>query len=102
VGGRLRQGRRGEARERDRGRRFHEIGAAYYAGSSTISDDGTPVDHRIIRGSDVKIEREMPDSGWWRVTYNGLEWMGEIYKTLAEAEAGARDWCARNPRAAAE
>jgi hypothetical protein len=81
---------------------FIEIGAAYFAGTSSLNDDGQVEHHQIIRGNDVKIVRENLDgTGWWRVTYNGDEHMGEIYQTLAEAEAKARDWCTKNPRDAA-
>jgi hypothetical protein len=56
--------------------------------------------HKIIRGNDVKIERERPDGGWWRVTFNGQEHFGELFETLGKAEDHARDWCLKNPRAA--
>jgi ParB-like chromosome segregation protein Spo0J len=49
--------------------------------------------HYVMRGKEVKIEPQ--HNGEWRVTYNGKEYIGEVYPTLEVAEDEARKHCDR-------
>jgi hypothetical protein len=53
-----------------------------------------------VNGHSVRITREPGPQGWYRVTIDGCEWMGELYPTLPKDEAAAIERCCAPKRRA--